>query len=67
MKNNEFYNASGCADPTAYEAIKNLRRREAERDVNRLIKTLKATIAESGFVLLNRIELKDSKSGIVFK
>ena len=67
MRNKEFYNASGCADPTAYEAIRNVQRKDAEREVNNLIKTLKATIAASGFVLVNRIELKDKKSGIVFK
>jgi len=65
-----FYNASGCPDPTAYAAIGKLQkqqRKEAERNVNALIKALKATIADSGFVLVNRIELKDPKSGIVFK
>ena len=63
----DYYNASGCADPTAYKAIRNVRREEAERRVNILIRTLKATIADSGFVLVKRIELKDTKSGIVFK
>ena len=28
--NKEFYNASGCADPTAFEAIRNVTRTEAE-------------------------------------
>jgi hypothetical protein len=65
--NNDFYNASGCADPTAYEAIRNLQRKEARRNARRLIKALKKTIAENDFLLLNRIELKDKTSGIVFK
>lgn len=65
--NKDFYNRSGCADPTAYEAIRNLEREEAERAVTNLIMILKATITEKGFILLNRIELKDKNSGIVFK
>ena len=62
-----FYNASGCADPTAYTAIRNADRAEADARVNQLIKALKATIAADGFILINRIELKDKRSGIVFK
>ena len=65
--NKDYFNASGCADPTAYEAIRNADRRDAEQRVSRLIKTLKTTIADNGFVLTARIELKDIKSGIVFK
>ena len=65
--NKDFYNASGCADPTAYAAINNLLRKDAEARVNLLIKDLKAIIAAEGFVLTRRIEVKDIKSGIVFK
>lgn len=68
MKDKElFYNGSGCADPTAYNAIRKVEHDRAVENVNRLIKEIKALIAESGFVLLNRIELKDEKSGIIFK
>ena len=63
-RDKDFYNASGGADPTAYRAIKNI---EQEENVNRLIKTIKALIAESGFELLNRIILKDVKNGKIFK
>lgn len=62
-----YFNKSGCADPTAYEAMRNVQHDEAVRRVNRLIKELKNTISDRGFVLLNRIELKDIASGIVFK
>lgn len=68
--NKEYYNASGCADPTAYDAMQNIQqeqRAEAAADAHRLIKAVKALIAENGFVLLNRIELKDIKSGTIFK
>lgn len=68
MKDKElFYNGSGCADPTAYNAIRKVEQDRAVENVNRLIKEIKALIAKSGFVLLNRIELKDEKSGIIFK
>ncbi|GHU94397.1 hypothetical protein FACS1894208_05400 [Clostridia bacterium] len=65
--NKDFYNASGCADPTAYTAIKNVDHDAAGENANRLIKIIKAVIAENGFVLLNRIELKELKSGTIFK
>ena len=65
--NKEFYNASGCADSTAYAAINNVLRKDAEARVSLLIKDLKATIAAEGFVLARRIEVKDIKSGIAFK
>lgn len=56
-----FYNGSGCADPTAYNAIRKAEHDRAVESVNRLIKDIKALIAKNGFVLLNRIELKDEK------
>lgn len=68
MKDKElFYNGSGCADPTAYNAIRKVEHDRAVESVNRLIKEIKALITNNGFVLLNRIELKDEKSGIIFK
>lgn len=62
-----FYNGSGCADPTAYNAIRKVEHDRAVENVNRLIREIKALITDNGFVLLNRIELKDEKSGIIFK
>lgn len=68
MKDKElFYNGSGCADPTAYNAIRKVEHDRAVESVNRLIKEIKALITDNGFVLLNRIKLKDEKSGIIFK
>ena len=35
MRNPELYNASGCKDPTAYKAVKNVTREEkAEERLN---------------------------------
>lgn len=68
MKDKElFYNGSGYADPTAYNAIRQVEYDRAVESVNRLIKEIKSLITDNGFVLLNRIELKDEKSGIIFK
>lgn len=69
VKNNPFYNAEGYADPTAYEGTRNIIREETgvENKCNFLIKVLKFIISESGFELINRIELKHKESGRVFK
>jgi len=62
---NPYFNQSGCADPTAYHALKNLS--DEEKKVNFLIKVLKYIIRESGFELLNRIELQNTKTGRIYK
>lgn len=58
-------NAEGYPDPTAYNALRPIMQEDAalEGKVNFLIKVLKFIIAESGFELLARIELKDKKTG----
>ena len=52
-------NGEGYPDPTAYNALRG--------KVNFLIKVLKFIIAESGFELLARIEIKDKKTGRCFR
>lgn len=66
---NPFLNSSGCPDPTAYHALKSIIREDEALDgkVNFLIKVLKFIIAESGFELLARIELRDKKTGRCFR
>jgi len=66
---NPHFNANGCPDPTAYEALKPIIKEDAELEskVNFLIKVLKFIINETGFELLNRIEIKDKKTGRCFK
>ena len=60
---NPHFNASGCSDPTAYEALKPIMKEDAELEykVNFLIKVLKFIISQSDFELLNRIEEKTNK------
>lgn len=62
---NPYSNQSGCADPTAYHALKNLS--DEEKKVNFLIKVLKYIIRESGFELLNRIELQNTETGCIYR
>lgn len=62
-------NPEGLPDPTAHDALEPIAKEEAEleKKVNFLIKVLKFIIRESGFELLERIEIKDSKSGRCFR
>lgn len=67
---NPFLNSSGCPDPTAYKALKNVGAVEyapLEAKVTFLVKVLKFIINEAGFDLVNRIELKDKKTGRYFR
>lgn len=64
-KNNPFYNSEGYPIPAAHGVIKE--EIELEKKVNFLIKVLKFIIRESGFELAGRIEIRDVKSGRVFK
>ena len=52
---NDRINSSGCADITAYEAIKNVRREERRR----LIAELKALANKDGYRIVSTIQLKD--------
>lgn len=54
-------NSSGCKDPTAYEATKPIT--EEEQRVTELVKVLKTIIRWAGFELINRIELRERRSG----
>ena len=63
-------NAEGYTDSTAYTALRHIQQEEnAELDakVNTLIKVLKYIVSLSGFELINRIELRDKKSGRSFR
>ena len=52
---NDRINSSGCADITAYEAIKNVRREERRK----LIAELKALANKHGYRIVSTIQLKD--------
>lgn len=65
MGTKPWQNKEGYADPTAYEGLKPVIREDEEQQKrsNNLIFVLKYIIRLAGFELLNRIELKDRKSG----
>ena len=58
MYNNEHYR-----DPTAFKAMENM---DAKR-VRRVVKNIKLYINENDLELLNRIELKDKRTGKIYK
>ena len=68
-KKNPRCNSAGYDDPTAYEALRHIIKADAtlENKVNFLIKVLKFITSEAGFDILNRIELKDRRTGRVFR
>jgi hypothetical protein len=58
------YNASGCKDMTAYEAIENI---ESEDRFKRLLAGIFRLCELSGFHLEGRIVVKDKKTGKVWR
>ena len=68
MANDLKRNAEGYVDPTAYAALQSIVNDEkAEKKAAYLIAVLKFIIRESGFELLNRIELRDKRTGRDFR
>lgn len=68
-KKNPRCNSEGYADSTAYEALKPIIKEETalENKMSFIVKMFKFIAAESGFEIIHRIELKDQKTGRVFK
>lgn len=66
---NPYFNDSGCADPTAYDALKPIVKedRELEREVHHIIKTLKLIVDWAGFEFIGRIKIKHKDSGREFR
>lgn len=56
-----WQNNSGLPDPTAYTATETISKEEQR--VTDLVKVLKYIIRLAGFDLINRIELRDRRSG----
>ena len=68
-KYNPYFNQSGYADPTAYQALKPIIKEETEieRKANELIKVLKYVANNAGFDFIGRIEIKHRGSGKEFR
>ena len=62
-------NNEGYSDPTASIAVGQVSREESEADKRAydLVKVLKFIIRSCGFELIERIQLKDTKSGREYK
>lgn len=58
-------NGSGCADPTAEQAIKNIT--EKEMRVSKVVKTIKAVAHLAGFEVEERIVLRDKATGELWR
>ena len=69
MFDNPRKNSEGYSDSTAYEGLRPIIAEEnaLNKEVSTLISVLKFIIDKSGFELVNRIEIKDRKTGRVFK
>lgn len=61
-------NASGYMDLTAYEAIKNVdREAEAEKRYKKLLSTIFYICDLAGFHIEGRLEIRDKKTGKVWR
>lgn len=58
-------NASGCNDPTAYQAIKNID--EEEEAFKKLFRTLRYICNVAGFEFDGRICIRNKESGRVYR
>lgn len=58
-------NNSGLPDPTAYRATRPIT--EEEQRVSELVKVLKYIIRQAGFDLINRVELRERRSGRTYR
>lgn len=67
--NKPWENSEGYPDPTAYHGTKDIIREENELDKRAydLIKVLKFIIRSTGFELIERIKIKDKKTGREFR
>ena len=62
-------NAEGYTDPTAYNGMKKVVKEEddADKRASELVGVLKFIIRAAGFELIERIQLKDKRTGRVYR
>ncbi len=62
-------NSEGYADPTATIAISDISKEQADADKRAydLVKVLKYVVHAAGFEMTERVQLKDKKTGRVYK
>ena len=65
---NPYYNHESYPDPTAYHGIKAAMKDDEEsRQLHKLVNIIRDIVDMSDFEIVGRIELKNKKSGRVFK
>lgn len=64
-----YLNPEGYADPTAHDALTPIQAKQDESDkrCQQLIKALKSTIDLADYDLLARIEVRDRKTGRIYR
>lgn len=68
-----WLNNSGCPDPTAYAALKNVQREEriqneaVDEAAHKVVSTIKNILDLSGFEMVGRIQIRHKKSGKIYK
>lgn len=65
-RNNDLYNASGCKDPTPYQALRNIEQTRND-EARRLIETIFYIAHLAGFHVEERIVLRDHKTGKIWR
>ncbi|EQG35319.1 TPA: hypothetical protein MJC92_000237 [Clostridioides difficile] len=59
------HNKSGYLDSTAYEAIRKIDKEK--QDANILIELIKKMAKVAGFEVIGRIEIRNKKTGVLYK
>lgn len=67
MNRNPRKNASGCPDPTAYEALRNVTREQEIERLNKLLSTIRYISDMAGFEIVERITFRDKKNGKIWR
>lgn len=67
-----WLNGSGCYDPTAYAAMKNIEKEEKRSSLmddsaHKVVTTIKNILDLAGFELVGRIQIRHKKSGKIYK
>lgn len=66
--NKSMFNASGCKDLTAYQALRNVEADEkAEARYKKLLATIFSICELAGFHVKDRIVLKDKRTGKIWR
>lgn len=63
----DYKNPEGYADPTPYNALRNLQRDNADINAMRLIKCILTLLDLNGYALIGRLNIRDRLTGREYK